>query len=43
MKSDKIDNEDIHYDVEGDDLRRASRANSGTGVEQLQPSMEGKS
>ena len=31
----------MNYDREDDYLQRTSRDNSGTGVEQLQPSMEG--
>ena len=33
----------MHYDGEGNDLRRMRRENYVTGVEVLQPSMEGKS
>ena len=42
-KVDKINDEDMHYNKEDNDLRITSRYNVGTGVEQLQPSMEGKS
>ena len=33
----------MHYYGEDEYLRRTSRENSGTGVERLQPIMEGKS
>ena len=40
---DKINDKYMHYDREGNYLRRTSRENSGTGVEWLQPSTEGNS
>ena len=42
-KVDKIRDEDMHYDGEDNDFRRTSKENSGTGVEWLRPSTEGKS
>ena len=38
-----INDEDMHYDKEDDDLRRTTRENSGIGVERLQPSMDANS
>ena len=46
MEEEKVDDisyEDRPYYVEENNLRRTSRENSGTGVELLKPSMEGKS
>ena len=42
-KVDDINDEGMHYDREDENVRRAIRYNSGTGVEQSKPSMEGKS
>ena len=42
-KVDDTNDEDMHYDIEDDYLWRTSRENSGTGVGQLQPIMEGYS
>ena len=33
----------MHYEIEDDNLRRMSRNNFGTGVEQLKPRTEGNS
>ena len=42
-KLDNINNEDVHYDREDNNLRRTNRDNYITGLEQSQPSMEGNS
>ena len=36
----EINDEDMHYDVEDDNFKRTILDNYGTGVEQLQTSME---
>ena len=38
----EISNEDRHYGVKENDLRRTTREKPGTGWEKLQPSMEGR-
>ena len=46
VEEEKVDytkDEGIHFDIQGEYFKRTSRDNTETGVEQLQPRMEGNS